>query len=142
MLLRRGSANKNSTIVDYRNLYSLLYKRPERRKILITRRPPTEVTGRNVYPIWVTRIEHPGGIDPSRLHALEQMVWDQMEMNGEIDVILDALEYLMVEHGVEQTLRFVSRLRDMAMVMNSSLYVTVSGGIDEKTLALLRRLVE
>jgi hypothetical protein len=142
MLLRRRGANKNSVVVDYRNLHSLLYKRPERRKVLITRRPPAEVTGRNIYPIWITRIEHPGGVDPSRLHVLEQMVWDQMEMNGEIDVIVDALEYLMMEHGVEQTLRFVSRLRDMAMVMNSNLYVTVSGGIDERTLALLRRLVE
>ena len=128
--------------MDYRDLYSLLHKRPERRKILITRRPPSEITGGNVYSIWLTKVEHPGGVDPSRLHVLEQTVWDQMKVNGGVDVILDALEYLMMEHGVEQTLRFVSRLRDMAMIMNSRLYVTVSGGIDERTLALLRRLIE
>ncbi|WP_367884487.1 DUF835 domain-containing protein [Thermococcus sp. JCM 11816] len=96
----------------------------------------------DVVPIWVSKAEHPKAVKPTDLHILESIIWRELQ-NGTKSVILDALEYLMIENGVERALRFVGKLRDMAILTGATFYVTVSeGGIDEKTRAMLRRIVE
>ncbi|NJE60206.1 DUF835 domain-containing protein [Thermococcus sp. 21S7] len=127
--------------MDYRRLDDILAKNPGREKILITRRPPFEVSAPNVYPVWITKVSHPNAVHPSRLHIIEQIVWDKLQ-NEKSDVVLDAVEYLMIENGVEPTLRFVSKIRDMAVMKNSDFYVTVSDGLDDRILNVLRRIVE
>lgn len=92
-------------------------------------------------PIWVSKAEHPKAVKPTDLHILESIIWRELQ-NGTKSVILDALEYLMIENGVERALRFVGKLRDMAILTGATFYVTVSEGIDEKTRAMLRRIVE
>ncbi|WP_257719862.1 DUF835 domain-containing protein [Thermococcus cleftensis] len=140
-MLRIRPTYEGSRVVDYRRLNELLQRNKRRRKLLITRKPPVELDKHNVHPIWVTKIPHPNAVSPSRLHAIEQMVWEQLQQ-GEADVILDAIEYLMIENGVEPTLRFVSKLRDMALLANSDFYVTISDGIDDRVRNILRRIVE
>jgi len=128
-------------IVSYHRLNEILSKNSEREKILITRRAPFELKGKNVYQIWLTKVPHPNAVSPSQLHVIEQIVWDRLNEKRS-DVVLDAIEYLMIENGVEPTLRFVSRLRDMTIMKKSDFYVTVSDGIDNRVLNILRRIVE
>ncbi|WP_457754151.1 DUF835 domain-containing protein [Thermococcus sp.] len=57
-------------------------------------------------------------------------------------IVLDAFEYLMMEQGLEATLRFTGKLRDIALLNNSGFIVSISEGLDDKTVALLKRIVE
>ncbi len=141
MVFRLKPKRRGSRIVNYRDLKDILFRDVSREKILITRRAPFEVNAPNVYQIWVTKVSHPNAVLPTRLHVIEQIVWDRLQERGS-DVVLDALEYLMIENGVEPTLRFVGRLRDMTVMNRSNFYVTVSDGIDDKVLNILRRIVE
>ncbi|NJE85716.1 DUF835 domain-containing protein [Thermococcus sp. CX2] len=141
MPLKEKTIQTGPRIINYRYLNEVLKRDPDRIKILITRKPPFDIMGNNIYQIWLTKVPHSNAVHPSRLHVIEQMVWEHLQ-NGKVDVILDAVEYLMIEHGVEPTLRFVSKLRDMALLMDSNFYVTVSDGLDNKVLILLKRIVE
>ncbi len=99
-------------------------------------RPP------NVRKVWVTKVPHPEAVPPTKLHVIEQIIWNQLNKTAS-DVILDAFEYLMIENGgVEPTLRFVGKMRDMTLMRDSEFYVTVSNGLDERVLNILRRIVE
>jgi len=137
----RNSKNMESGVVDYRALPKLLQGLSNGQVLLITRQRPEEVKHSHVNVIWVTKVSHPRAVHPTHLHMIEQTVWDQLQKEGS-HVIIDAIEYLMIENGVEKTLRFIGKLRDMALLQNSRFYVTVSEGVDEKTVALLRRIVE
>lgn len=128
-------------VIDYKEVERILNRNTHRHKILITRKHPRLIKPQNVYPIWVSKLEHPQAVHPSQLYLIEHLAWEQAQKQPS-DIILDALEYLMIEHGVVSTLRFVGKLRDMAVLTNSNFYVSVSDGIDEKTKALIRRIVE
>ncbi|WP_457751588.1 DUF835 domain-containing protein [Thermococcus sp.] len=134
-------ATPGSRIIDYRSLPQLLDRFSNKEVLLITRRPPNYITDVNGRVIWISKVNHPKAIHPSRIHVIEQITWDSLN-NGVDSVIFDALEYMMIEHGIDKTLKFVGKLRDMTMYQNKEFYVTVSDGIDEKVLALLRRIVE
>lgn len=141
-MMFRGRPRRNkSRIVDYRHLNEVLSKDPRRGKILITRRPPFEVKAPNVRKVWVAKVQHPEAVPPTKLHVIEQIIWNQLNKTAS-DVILDAFEYLMIENGVEPTLRFVGKIRDMTLMRDSEFYVTVSNGLDERVLNILRRIVE
>ncbi|BAD85205.1 hypothetical protein, conserved (C-terminus) [Thermococcus kodakarensis KOD1] len=139
LVLRRKTSNQGP-VVDYRELDRLLAQGGYK-KLLITRQPIINSAPSDVVPIWVSKAEHPKAVKPTDLHILESIIWRELQ-NGTKSVILDALEYLMIENGVERALRFVGKLRDMAILTGATFYVTVSEGIDEKTRAMLRRIVE
>lgn len=139
LVLRRKTSNQGP-VVDYRELDRLLAQ-GSYKKLLIMRQPIINSAPSDVVPIWVSKAEHPKAVKPTDLHILESIVWRELQ-NGTKSVILDALEYLMIENGIERALRFVGKLRDMAILTGATFYVTVSDGIDEKTRAMLRRIVE
>ncbi|WP_099211269.1 DUF835 domain-containing protein [Thermococcus henrietii] len=140
MFLKGKSRGGLQTVLDYRRLSTVLRSIPDE-KVLITRKMPGEVSDSNVIHIWVTRVRHPQAVEPTNLYVIEQRVWDSLS-KGARNVILDAFEYLLLENGLERTLRFVGKLRDMTLLSNSNFYVTVSDGIDERVLAMLKRIVE
>jgi hypothetical protein len=141
MLSKTRAQYIGSRVIDYRHLGDLLRKNRNSKKLVITRRTPSELDEHNVSYIWVTKVPHPKGVPPSKLHVIEQMVWEQLQREN-MDVILDAVEYLMIENGVEPTLRFVGKLRDMAVMKNRDFYVTVSDGLEGRVINMLRRIVE
>nr|WP_245250248.1 DUF835 domain-containing protein [Thermococcus stetteri] len=127
-------------LVDYRELDRLLTQ-GDHKKLLITRRPLANSSPDDVVSVWVSKANHPKAVSPTDLHILESIVWKELQ-KGTKSVILDALEYLMIENGHERALKFVGKLRDMAILNGAKFYVTVSEGIDEKTRVMLRRIVE
>ncbi len=121
----------------------ILRSNPLRRKLLITRKVPfySGSPSGNTSVIWLSKTGHPLAVNPRDLHVIEQMIWDILR-NENVDLILDAVEYLILENGLEATLRFVGKLRDMAVLSNSDFYVVTSDALDERTRSLLRRIVE
>jgi len=140
MFLRGKTWNGSQRVLDYRALSALLNEL-KGEKILITRKMPGEIKDSNLVHIWITRVKHPQAVEPTHLHVIEQRVWDSLSM-GSKSLILDAFEYLLLENGLERTLRFVGKLRDMAVLSNADFYVTVSEGLEERIIAMLRRIVE
>ncbi|WP_456420499.1 DUF835 domain-containing protein [Thermococcus sp.] len=140
MFLRGKVHSETQRVLDYRDLPAIL-RHLKGEKVLITRKMPGEFSYPDVIHIWVTRVRHPQAVEPTNLHVIEQRVWDSLS-RGTRNVILDAFEYLLLENGLERTLRFVGKLRDMALISDANFYVTVSGGIDNRVLTMLKRIVE
>ena len=141
MLLRgRRPLSEGSKVIPPGKVKSVL-KNGARKRILITRSASIPVNGKDVFYVWLTKIEHPNAVDPRKLHVIEQRVWEALK-DENVDVILDGIEYLILENGLENTLRFVGKLRDMAILTNSNFYVVASDALDERTLSLLKRIVE
>ncbi len=141
MLLRgRRPLSEGSKVIPPGKVKSVL-KNSTRKRILITRSASSPVNGGNILHLWLSRVEHPNAVDPGKLHVIEQRVWEALR-DENVDVILDGIEYLILENGLENTLRFVGKLRDMAILTNSNFYVVASEALDERTLSLLKRIVE
>jgi len=139
MLLRgHRYLETSSRLVSPENVPKLL-KRRGRNVILITRDPTPPREGVSV--LWLSTIDHPRAVDPRKLHVIEQKVWESLR-SGNADVILDGLEYLILENGPEPALRFVGKLRDMAVLTNSNFYVVASDALEERIRSLLKRIVE
>ncbi|ADT84032.1 DUF835 domain-containing protein [Thermococcus barophilus] len=127
-------------VVHYSKMRNLLKKFSHKKKILITRTPPT-VNDNATFYIWISKIDHPNAVSPTDLYVIEQKVWEIIKKESPI-IVLDAFEYLMMEQGLEATLRFTGKLRDIALLNNSGFIVSISEGLDDKTVALLKRIVE
>ena len=131
---------QDSGLLDEEGFRSILQSNPHIQKVVITRRyninPST-----NVRLIYLSKVPHPGHVDPSKLHILEQTIWRLLQ-DSQSDVILDAFEYLVIENGLDTALKFTGKLRDMAVLAGSNFYVTVSGALDERTIHMLRRILD
>jgi hypothetical protein len=140
LVLRKRLKRLTEPIVNYHELDTLLND-GDYRKILITRKPPSDGHSNDIVFVWVSKAPHPKAVEPTSLHIIEALTWKELQ-NGAKSVILDALEYLMVENGLEKTLKFVGKLRDIAILNGAKFYVTISEGIDEKTRTMLQRIIE
>jgi len=141
MFLKGRIKSKSPKVLSYTYLPRLMSLTPDG-KILITRKMPGEFSDSNVVHIWVTKLKHPQAVEPTNLYVIEQKVWDLLSTGSARSVILDAFEYILLENGLERTLRFVGKLRDIALLSNADFYVTVGDGVDERVLAILKRIVE
>ena len=118
---------------------SRLLKNNGRKVILITRNPKSQSRGVSV--LWLSSIDHPKAIDPRKLHVIEQKVWEELR-RGNADVVVDGLEYLILENGQEPVLRFIGKLRDMAVLTNSNFYIVVSDALEDRLRKLLKKIIE
>jgi len=132
---------KNSLfqVVHYSRVPEILKRFPNRKKVLISRNPPNKQD--DSFWIWVSKVDHPNAVSPSELYVIEQKVWEIIEKESPI-IVLDAFEYLMIEQGLEASLKFTGKLRDMALLNNSGFIVSISEGLDKRVIALLKRIVE
>ncbi len=126
-------------VVHYSKVSEILRRFSNRKKVLITRNP-SDCRDRFTLCIWVSKIEHPDAVSPSDLHIIEQKILELI--NESPIIVLDAFEYLMMEQGLETALKFAGKLRDIALLNNSGFIVTISEGLDDRTVALLKRIVE
>ncbi len=137
---KKSSVFQGSGLLDEEDFLRVLRSDPTKQKVVITRRHQIDAPG-NVKLIYLSKVPHPGHADPSKLYVLEQTLW-QLLQNSKSDVIFDAFEYLAIENGVETALKFTSKLRDMTVLRGSNFYVTVSDALDERTIHLLRRILD
>ncbi|ASJ07455.1 hypothetical protein A3L08_09050 [Thermococcus pacificus] len=130
----------SSGLINDEELWRVLRSNPSRQKIVITRKNNLNDL-RNTRTIYLSKVSRPGYFDPSKLYVLEQNLWRHLQ-NSPSDVILDAFEYLAIENGLETALKFTGKLRDMAVLTGSRFYVTVSDALEERTIHLLRRILD
>lgn len=110
-----------------------------RNVVWITRKPPNGDSGEKIH-IWISKVEHPAAVHPSRLYVIEESLRKNLQPNSVI--VFDAFEYIKVEQGTEAALRFVGKLRDIALLKSSRFVVSASDALDRRERALLQRIVE
>ncbi|MCO6041809.1 DUF835 domain-containing protein [Thermococcus alcaliphilus] len=91
--------------------------------------------------LWLTKIDGEGNIHPLRLEFLLQTLVDFMKSGDTPKIILlDGIEYLMVENGFEPVFKFLAALNDYALLNNTIILVPLDESAVEKRHAnLLRR---
>ncbi|AFK22980.1 DUF835 domain-containing protein [Pyrococcus sp. ST04] len=104
--------------------------------LVFSRNPPREENKERWF--WVTKVQRSEQtVEPTNLVKMLTLATRYMEKGG--IVVLDCLEYLILENGFDSVLKFLAHLRDYAILYNST--VIIVGSMDsfserEKTLIL------
>lgn len=116
--------------------------------IVITRQYPDRVRReRDLATTKILWLSHTPGEDyhnPTAIGTLAKTVSRFIEdQGGEAVILLDGLEYLIVNNGFLQTLMFVEHVNEFVMQRKAIVVIPVApGALEEKELALLERNLE
>ncbi|AEC51018.1 hypothetical protein PNA2_0100 [Pyrococcus sp. NA2] len=89
---------------------------------------------------WITKVkeEKSNTIEPTNLPKILDLAIRYMKKGGV--VVIDCLEYLIIENGFEAVLRFLAQLRDHAILNNSTVIIVGNlEGLSKREVALLKR---
>lgn len=93
--------------------------------------------------IWLSQTPSDGGHNPTSIGPLATVVARYVEENRESALILDGVEYLVVNNGFPQVLKFIEHVNEIIMRSNSIMIIPVSpDAFDRKEMALLERNLE
>ncbi|RLG36674.1 MAG: hypothetical protein DRO01_07905 [Thermoproteota archaeon] len=136
---------KHSAYGGDRNLCYSVFKEYVHRipGMAITRLPPKvlrEQLGLEKIPVlWLSKVSDEGAVHPTRLPYLQHII-GQFLMESDLDkvVLLDGIEYLMLENDRKAVLKFITNLRDMAELYRGLLIVPYDReSLDPKDVAFL-----
>jgi len=115
--------------------------------LCVTRQFPDKV--REAFELKDTRIlwlSHTPGKDhhnPTSIGTLATIISSFIERYDRCVVLIDGLEYLVINNGFQQVLRFAEHINEQVMQSRSTVLVPISpNAFSEKELALLERNVE
>jgi len=116
--------------------------------LVITRQYPDRVRREKGLPdakvLWLSHTPGEDYHNPTAIGTLAKTVSRFIEdQKGEAVVLLDGLEYLIVNNGFLQTLMFVEHVNEFVMQRKAVVLIPVApGALEEKELALLERNLE
>ncbi len=111
------------------------------KKVVAVTRYPERWKRFGVPAIWLTNVEHPDGVSPTRLAPLLHYIIKSAEENT--FVILDSLDYLILHNGEESSLKFLLSLKDYLLSRGAGLILIVDPAtVDGPVLQLLLREFE
>ena len=115
--------------------------------LCVTRQFPEKV--RDAFELGETRIlwlSHTPGKDhhnPTSIGTLATVISSFIERYKKCTVLIDGLEYLVINNGFQQVLRFVEHINEQVMQSKSTVLIPISpNAFSEQELALLERNVE
>jgi hypothetical protein len=115
--------------------------------LCVTRQYPEKV--REAFDLKETRtlwLSHTPGKDhhnPTSIGTLATIISSFIERYDKCVVAIDGLEYLVINNGFQQVLRFVEHINEQVMQSSSTVLIPISpNAFSEKELALLERNVE
>jgi hypothetical protein len=113
--------------------------------LLITRIFPAKVRkqynlGHSTPILWLSRTQEGKAINPTSLGTILEEVTEFIKKNRKTLVLLDGLEYLIIENDFERVLKFINSLEDEIALHNSRLLVSVNPKVlDPEKKALLEK---
>ena len=116
--------------------------------LVITRQYPDRVRRERALPtmkiLWLSHTPGEDYHNPTAIGNLAKTISRFIEEHGgEAVVLLDGLEYLIVNNGFLQTLMFVEHVNEFVMQRKAVVLIPVApGALEEKELALLERNLE
>lgn len=127
-------------------LFDLLQK-DGRHGLIVTRRHPAKLRKeRGLGDVRVVWLSHTPGEDfhnPTALGSLNKLICRFIQDNDRTAVLMDGLEYLILNNNFVQTLLFVEHVNEFVMQHPSIVLMPVNpGALEGKELALLERNLE
>lgn len=113
--------------------------------LFVTRIYPEKLKGKlnlgNSKVIWLSHAAGKDCCHPSALSSLTNAVIRVLEKKG--TVLIDGLEYLVIQNGFNQSLQFVEHLNEFVMKNRGIVLIPINpNAFDQKELALLERNLE
>ncbi|ASJ03379.1 hypothetical protein A3L09_08965 [Thermococcus profundus] len=108
------------------------------KKVIALTRNPEPFKKLGIPYLWLSKVEGENAIDPLRLPA----ILHHLIQNADRDtvMIIDGLEYLILENGFDPVVRFLTTLKDNILLKGATLIVVVDPKtLDPSQLALLKR---
>ncbi|WP_167910248.1 DUF835 domain-containing protein [Thermococcus sp. Bubb.Bath] len=143
----RGSEFSASPLVPHESLGKLVSnKLSSNNVLLITRTHPKLVfkifrdSKGHLNVVWLSDVEDENSVNPRALYRLEALVENELSKRRSV-LVFDGIEYLIIENGLTGTLKFLGKVRDMAALHDSEMYISVSDALGPKEQALIRRVL-
>jgi len=93
--------------------------------------------------LWLSHTPGQDHHNPTSIGTLATVISSFIERYKRCVVLIDGLEYLVINNGFQQVLRFVEHINEQVMQSRSTVLVPISpSAFSEKELALLERNVE
>lgn len=93
--------------------------------------------------LWLSYEKTDNSIDPSNLEKLEFLVHEFISAHEGAVVLLDGIEYLVLQNSFGNTLKFLQSLNDQIILKKATLIIPLDPtSLDKKELSLLEREVE
>jgi hypothetical protein len=93
--------------------------------------------------IWLSHTPGTDHHNPTSIGTLATIISSFVERYERCVVIIDGLEYLVINNGFQQALRFLEHVNEQVMQSKSTVIIPISpNAFSEKELALLERNVE
>lgn len=93
--------------------------------------------------IWLSHTPGENHHNPTSIGTLATIISSFIERYEKAMVIIDGLEYLVINNGFQQVLRFMEHVNEQVMQSKSTVVIPISpNAFSEKELALLERNVE
>lgn len=128
-------------------VYEKMRKRQPSRGMIISRTFPDKIRQKyrmdeDVF-LWLSREKTEGSIDPSDLEKLEFFVQEFVSHNEKAVILLDGVEYIVLQNSFESTLKFLQSLNDRIILSRAILIIPLNPAVlDKKQLSLLERELE
>jgi len=111
------------------------------RRLMAVARTPEKYETLGIPCIWLTNVEAPNAVSPTRLAPLFHMLINNVEKGA--FVLLEGIEYLLLQNGRDATLKFLLSLKDQLLERGAGIVLVVDEGvIDGHVLRFLEREFE
>jgi hypothetical protein len=112
--------------------------------LYITRRHPDHIERRRgrdgMKVIWLSTTLGRDYVDPHNLGSLTNMISTFIEKMGRAAILLDGLEYLMINNDFPRVLKFIEYVNEIVMQKKALFIISIdSRAFDPRELALLER---
>ncbi|ACJ16529.1 Hypothetical protein TON_1041 [Thermococcus onnurineus NA1] len=108
------------------------------KKVLVVTRRPQLYESLGVPYIWITNVDHPKAISPTRLAPLLHTIIESADKDT--FVIFDGLNYLILQNGFESTIKFLMSLKDVLLEKGAGIVLIVDPEtLEKKHIAMLER---
>ncbi len=126
--------------------YGYFWKKMEEghKGLLITRQHPDHVDKKfgpaDLKVLWLSTTLGKTYVDPHNLGSLTSIITRFIENDEKTVIMLDGIEYLLVNNDFTRLLKFIEYLNELVMDRKSILLISIDPrALDEKELALLER---
>jgi len=114
------------------------------RPLYVTRQHPNHVqkehAGKEIRAIWLSTTLGKDYIDPHNLNSLTNVIASHITTGGKAVVLLDGLEYLMINNDATRVFKFLEYLNEVVAQLESVLIISVDErAFEPRDLALLER---
>ena len=108
------------------------------KKVIALTRNPAIFKERGIPHLWLSKVESENSIDPLRLPAILHNLVSKADENTV--VIIDGLEYLILENGFNSVLKFLTALKDHLLMKGATLIVFITPDtLENSQLSLMKR---